>query len=145
VCTGHDNAISPPISTCVPHDHAKFGEVGADLIELKGVAIAVVQSGIEIGSDVEKDWKVVKHAQLVKWIAHSVMREESDRSMYFETLDSPFLDGKLEVVEGATPSWIDSVKRNQPVRISVPSIDDETIFFIDGEWSIPAASRKVSD
>jgi hypothetical protein len=127
------------------HDHAKVGKVGAHFIELKGVAIAIVQSGIEIGRHVEKDWKVVKHAQLIKWVAHSVVREESHRSMYLKTLDSPFLDSKLEAVEGATPSWIDSVEGDQPVRIPVPSLDDETIFFINGERSVPATSRKVSN
>src|SRR5262245_25977360 len=129
--TGNDNAISPPISTCMAHDDAKVREVGAHFIELKGVAIAIVQSGIEIGRHVKKDWEVVKHAKLIEWIAYSIMREEPNRSMYLKTLDSPFLDSTLEAVEGAEPSWIDSVEGNQPVRILVPRLDNETIFLMD--------------
>ena len=95
------------------HDHAKVGEVGAHLIELKGVAIATVQSGMEIGRHVEKDWEVVKHAQLIEWIANSVMREEPNRIMYLKTLDSPFLDSTLEAVDPDRSIMQRAISRNR--------------------------------
>jgi hypothetical protein len=65
--------------------------------------------------------------------------------MYFKTLNSPFLNGTLEALNGAKSSRIDSVESYDPIWITFPRLDNETVFLLDAEGSISAAGGKVGN